>query len=155
MNYNNFERDIEYKSVIDYSDKSPNADLRAAILSMHGDICINGRTYTVFLTYHLNSKEKLSLYHNSFLSLNDGLNYTIMGPTPVLMSIKPFESRKGKGQASFEKALAKISEEYGLSRSLGIGIGTKLYSDATDYFNEWKDNEIEKFGLPRNHLILG
>lgn len=144
MNYNNFERSIEYKSAIDYSDKSSNADLRAAILSMHGDICINGRTYTVFLTYHLNSKGKFSLYHNSFLQLNDGLDYTIMGPAPVMMSIRPFESKKGKGQASFEKALAKISEDYGLSRSLGIGIGTKLYSDATDYFDEWKKEEIEK-----------
>lgn len=144
MNYKNFERSIEYKSVIDYSDKSFNAQNRAAILSMHGDVCINGRTYTIFLTYHLNSKEKLSLYHNSFLSLNDGLDYTIMGPEPLSMSIKPFESKKGKGQASFEKALAKISEDYGLSRSLGIGIGTKLYSDATDYFYEWKDDEIEK-----------
>lgn len=144
MNYNNFERSIEYKSAIDYSDKSSNADLRAAILSMHGDICINGRTYTVFLTYHLNSKEKFSLYHNSFLQLNDGLDYTIMGPEPLLMSIKPFESKKGKGQTSFEKALAKISEDYGLSRSLGINIGTKLYSAATDYFDEWKKEEIEK-----------
>ena len=144
MNYNNFERSIEYKSAIDYSDKSSNADLRAAILAMHGDIYISGRTYTVFLTYHLNSKGKFSLYHNSFLQLNDGLDYTIMGPAPVLMSIKPFEAKRGKGQASFEKTLAKISEEYGLSGSLGIGIGTKLYSDATDYFDEWKKEEIER-----------
>lgn len=144
MNYKNFERNIEYKSVINYSDKNSNTDLRAAILSMHGDICINGRTYTVFLTYHLNSKEKLSLYHNSFLSINDGLEYTIVGPAAVPMSTRPFESKRGKGQVSFERALAKISEDYGLSRSFGIDIGTKLYSDATDYFNEWKDNEIEK-----------
>ena len=144
MNYNNFEREIQYKSVIDYSDKSSNAQKRAAVLTMHGDIYIQGRIYTVFLTYHLNSKEKLSLYHNSFLSLNDGLDYTIVGPTIVLASIKPFESKKGKGQASFEKTLAKISESYGLSRYLGVEISTKLYSDATDYFYEWKDNEIEK-----------
>ena len=40
--------------------------------------------------------------------------------------------------------MAKISEKYGLSGSLGIDIGTKLYSDATDYFDEWKKEEIEK-----------
>lgn len=144
MNYKNFERSIEYKSVIDYSDKSYDAQNRAVVLSMHGDIYINGRAYTVFLTYHLNSKEKLSLYHNSFLSLNDGLDYTIMGPAPVMMSTKPFELKRGKGQVSFEKALAKISEDYGLSKSLGMNIGTDLYSDATEYFYEWKNKEIEK-----------
>jgi hypothetical protein len=144
MDYNNFEKSIEYKSAIDYSDKSFDADKRAAVLAMHGDIYISGRTYTVFLTYHINSKGKFSLYHNSFLQLNDGLDYTIMGPAPVLMSSKPFEAKRGKGQASFEKTLAKISEEYGLSGSLGIGIGTKLYSDATDYFDEWKKEEIER-----------
>ncbi|WP_288940640.1 hypothetical protein [uncultured Streptococcus sp.] len=144
MDYNNFEKSIEYKSAIDYSDKSFDADKRAAVLAMHGDIYISGRTYTVFLTYHLNSKEKLSLYHNSFLQLNDGLDYTIMGPAPALMSIEPFEAKRGKGQASFEKTLAKISEEYGLSRATGISIGTRLSSDATDYFDEWKKEEIEK-----------
>lgn len=152
MNYKNFERSIEYKSVIDYSDKSYDVQNRAVVLSMHGDIYINKRAYTVFLTYHLNSKEKLSLYQNSFLSLNDGLDYTIMGPTPVMMSTKPFELKRGKGQVSFEKALAKISEDYGLSKSLGMNIGTDLYSDATDYFDEWKNKEIEKI-CPTKNMI--
>jgi hypothetical protein len=110
MNYNNFERSIEYKSAIDYSDRSSNAQNRAAILTMHGDIYIQGRTYTVFLTYHLNSKEKLSLYHNSFLSLNDGLDYTIIGPTPLSMSIKPFESKKVKDKRHSKKPWLKFQK---------------------------------------------